>query len=212
MNLNHLAIFHAVAQEKSVTAASRRLLISQPAISKQLRQFEKTLGVTLFDRQPRGVRPTEAGEVLASYAARLFSLAGEARHAIDELRGLRRGRLRVGASTTIGIYLLPEIFVRFRAAHPAIHLELQIASSEVLAERLINGSLDIAFTEGAITNESLESNVLMFDDLVAIAPPNHPLRAKGQSHFPPSARTPSSFAKRDRTLTRSSSVPWPPKA
>ncbi len=208
MNLNHLAIFHAVAQEKSVTAASRRLLISQPAISKQLRQFEKSLGVTLFDRQPRGVRATEAGDVLASYAARLFSVADEAEHAISELRGLRRGRLRMGASTTIGVYLLPEIFVRFRAAHRGVQLELQIASSAVLAERLTNGSLDIAFTEGVLASEFLESKVFMFDHLVAIAPRNHPLRASDRSVPPSFPANLSSFAKPAPSHDHWSSVPW----
>jgi DNA-binding transcriptional LysR family regulator len=178
MNLNHLAIFHAIAEEKSMTGAARRLLVSQPAISKQLRQLEKSLGVRLFNRQARGVRPTDAGSLLASYATRLFALATDAERAVGELRGLQRGRLRVGASTTVGVYLLPEVFVRFRAAHPGVQLQLEIASSDSLATRLLNGSLDIALTEGVIHHELLESAVIMEDQLVAIAPHDHPLTRK----------------------------------
>src|SRR5437868_6918270 len=111
MNLGHLAIFRAVAEEKSVSRGAERLMVSQPAVSKQLAQLERSLGVRLLDRHPRGVRITAAGEVLLTYARRIFAAEAEAEAAIEELRGLRRGRLRVGASTTIGVYLLPEVFV-----------------------------------------------------------------------------------------------------
>jgi len=178
MNLNHLAIFHAVTQARSVSGAAERLLISQPAISKQLGQLEKSLGIRLFDRLPRGVRPTEAGELLSNYASRLFALADEGERAIAELRGLQRGRLRVGAGTTVGVYLLPDLFVRFRAAHPGIHLELEIAPSDVLARRLLEGSIDIAVTEGAIDHESLQATPILNDRLIAIAPCHHPLSRK----------------------------------
>ena len=105
MNLNHLAIFHAVAREGSITLGAERLHISQPAVSKQLQELEKSLGTLLFDRLPRGVRLTETGELLESYARRLFGLEAEAESALAEMRGLERGRLAVGASMTIGGYI-----------------------------------------------------------------------------------------------------------
>jgi DNA-binding transcriptional LysR family regulator len=178
MNLNHLAIFHAVAEAENLTRAAERLMISQPAVSKQLKEFERAMGTPLFDRLPRGVRLTEAGTVLAGYARRLFALAEEAELAIGELRGLRRGRLRVGASTTIGVYLLPEVFVRFRRAHPGVQLQLEIAASDVLARRLAEGTIDIAYTEGVIAEENLNSSVFAEDQLVAIAPAKHALARK----------------------------------
>jgi DNA-binding transcriptional LysR family regulator len=178
MNLNHLAVFHAVAEEGNVTRAAERLLISQPAVSKQVKELERALGAALFDRLPRGVRLTEAGAVLAGYARRLFALAEEAEVAMGELRGLRRGRLRVGASTTIGVYLLPEVFVRFRRAYPEVQLQLEIAGSEALARRLAEGAIDIAYTEGVIAGENLLASVIMEDRLVAIAPAGHALARK----------------------------------
>src|SRR5215210_7842630 len=113
MNLHHLALFLAVAEERSVSRASKRLLVSQPAVSKQLKQLERAVGAPLFDRTPRGVRPTQAGELLTGYAKRIFGLADEAEQALAELRGLRRGSLSLAAGTTIGVYLLPDLFVRF---------------------------------------------------------------------------------------------------
>ena len=92
----------------NVTRGADYLMISQPAVSKQLRELERSLGTALFDRLPKGMRLTAAGELLAGYASRVFSLAIEAEQTLEELRGVRRGRLTVGASTTIGVYLLPE--------------------------------------------------------------------------------------------------------
>jgi len=178
MNLNHLGVFHAVAQAGSITRAANRLMISQPAISKQLGELERNLGVRLFDRMPRGVRATDAGVILAEYAGRLFALADDAEHAMGEVRGLKRGRLRVGASTTIGVYLLPELFVRFRQAHPGVQLSLDIAGSDTLAARLVDGTIDVALTEGTIHSEAMESMPFMEDRLVAIAPPGHALTRK----------------------------------
>lgn len=178
MNLNHLAIFHAVAEAKNLSRAADRLLISQPAVSKQLKELERAMGTPLFDRHPRGVRLTEAGSVLAGYARRIFAAVEEAESAVGELRGLRRGRLRVGASTTIGVYLLPEVFVRYRRAHPAVQLQLEIAASDVLGRRLAEGAIDVAYTEGDIAGEHLQASVFMQDSLVAIAAARHPLSRK----------------------------------
>src|SRR5215813_5814325 len=105
MNLNHLAIFHAVAQTGSTTRGAERLDISQPAVSKQVQELESALGVHLFDRIGRQVRLSQVGVVLADYAQRLFALAQEADEALADVRAVGRGRLAIGASTTIGTYL-----------------------------------------------------------------------------------------------------------
>jgi len=124
MHLNHLFVFHAVAQEGNISRAAARLMVSQPAVSKQLKELERSLRMPLFDRVPRGVRFTHAGKLLSDYARKIFNLADEAERALEELRGLHRGRLSVGASTTIGVYLLPEIFVRFRQKYPGVDMHL----------------------------------------------------------------------------------------
>ncbi|MGH9471718.1 MAG: LysR family transcriptional regulator, partial [Terriglobales bacterium] len=104
LNLHHVRLFAAAAEHGNVSAAAARLRLSQPALSKQVQELEAALGVRLLERLPRGVRPTAAGELLAGYARQIGALAEEAEGALADLRGLRRGRLRLGASMTIGVY------------------------------------------------------------------------------------------------------------
>jgi DNA-binding transcriptional LysR family regulator len=175
MNINHLAIFHAVAEEGNLTRAAERLHISQPAVSKQLRELEKSLGMALFHRLSKGVRLTEGGELLAGYARNMFALEAEAEHALSELRGLERGRLTVGASTTIGTYLLPPVFTSFQQLYPHIELNLEIANTEEIQQRLLDNSIDLALSEGYVHAPDLQAEVIAWDEIVAIAAPDHPL-------------------------------------
>jgi DNA-binding transcriptional LysR family regulator len=178
VNLNHLAIFDAVAQEKTITRAGERLLISQPAVSKQLRLLEKALGAKLVDRESKGVRLTAAGELLAGYSRRLFALADEAEQALAELHGLRRGRLTVGASTTIGIYYLPELLAEYRRLYPQIDLGVEVANTHDIQQALVEHRIDIALTEGFVHWPGLDAKVFLVDDLVPIAPAGHPITKK----------------------------------
>lgn len=178
MNLNHLAIFKAVAETGGVVKGAERLMISQPAVSKQLGQFERALGVTLFDRFPSGIRLTDAGEQLLSYARRLFAIESEATHAMDELRGIKRGRLRIGASMTTGVYLLPQRIAAYRALYPHVELHMEIENTENIQHLLLEHSLDVAFTEGFVESPELSATVFATDELVPIAQPSHPLLAR----------------------------------
>src|SRR6516164_7452099 len=185
MNLNHLAVFHAVAQAGSMTLGAERLDISQPAVSKQVRELERALGVHLFDRVGRRVRLSRAGEVLAEYARRLFALAHEAETAMADVRGAQRGRLAVGASTTIGTYLLPGVVAEFWRRHPRVELLVQIENTEQVHRRLAGQELDLGLTEGLIEEDELDAEVFHQDELVLIAAPGH--RLAGQPRVPLSA-------------------------
>lgn len=176
MNINQLAIFHAVAGEGNLTRAAQKLCISQPAVSKQLRQLEKSLGTALFHRLSSGVQLTEGGALLYEYSSRLFALEIEAERALAELRGLQRGRLTVGASTTIGIYLLPEILGEFQKLHPNIELCLEIANTQTIQRELKNNALDVALTEGVLVGKEWQADVFRTDEIVTIARPDHPLQ------------------------------------
>jgi DNA-binding transcriptional LysR family regulator len=178
MNLNHLAIFHAVAQTGSMTLGAERLDISQPAVSKQVQDLESALGVDLFDRVGRRVQLTQAGEVLTDYARRLFALAREAEEAMADVRAVGRGRLVIGASTTIGTYLLPAVLAEFWRRHPNIELLLEIENTELVQRRLAGHELDIGLTEGFLDNEELDAEVFHRDELVVVAAPDHPLARK----------------------------------
>ena len=178
MNYNHLMIFLAVAEEGSVSRGADRLCISQPAVSKQLGLLETSLRTKLFDRLPKGVRLTDAGELLLGYARRLSALEREAEQAMGELQGLARGTLTVGASLTVGAYLMPELLADYSRRHPHIALTLEIANTEVIQGMLRDGKLDFALTEGFADDPDLDAAVFAHDELVAIAPPGHPLLAE----------------------------------
>ena len=175
MNLNHLAIFHAVALAGGVSAGATRLHISQSAVSNQLGDFEQHLGTTLFERLPRGVRLTEAGKLLLGYANRIFSLEKEAAQALGDLHALRRGRVALGASRTIGGYLLPAVLAQFNRLHPEIELTLEVANTNAIQNMLVEGVIDVGFTEGLARAETLNFSVFTEDQLVLIAAPGDPL-------------------------------------
>jgi DNA-binding transcriptional LysR family regulator len=175
MNLNHLAVFHAVAQAGGMTLGAERLDISQPAVSKQVRELERALGVSLFDRIGRRVRLSQAGETLADYARRLFALAREAEEAMADVRAVRCGRLVIGASTTIGTYLLPGVVAEFWRRHPGVELRVEIENTEQVHRRLAGHELDLGLTEGFVEDEDLDAEVFHQDELVMIAAPGHRL-------------------------------------
>ena len=179
INRNHLALFRAVAEAGGFSRAAEVVHVSQPAISMQVSELEEALGIVLFDRLPRGVRLTDAGETLLGYAQRIAALEGEAERAMRELRGLERGRLSLGASTTIGSYLLPTILGEFRARHPAVELGLTIANTDEIKTRLLDRTLDLGLTEGAPpAGGDLDARIFSKDELVVIAPPTHPFAVK----------------------------------
>ena len=175
MNLNHLTIFHAVAQAGSMTLGAKRLDISQPAVSKQVQQLERVLGVHLFDRIGRRVFLSQAGAILADYARRLFALVHEAEQALAEVRDVELGRLVIAASTTIGTYLLPGVLSAFSRRHPKIELLVEIQNTEEVHRRLAGHELDVGLTEGFVERDELEAEVFHRDELVVIAAPDHPL-------------------------------------
>ena len=173
MNLGHLALFRAVAEEGSISRGAERLFISQPAVSKQVAELERAVGLPLLVRTPKGVRLTEAGELLAEHARRLFAVEAEAERALREMRGLERGRLAIGASRTIGVYLLPEILAGFYHRHPGIELSVEIDNTENIQQQLRDFALDLALTEGFVGGPDLDVTIFGHDELAAVAPPSH---------------------------------------
>lgn len=180
MDLDKLRAFAAVASEGNITRAARRLRTSQPAVSKQVSELEESLGAVLFDRLPRGVRLTEAGEVLMRHAQQILAAERAAELEIAELGGLTRGRLSIGASTTIGSYLLPGVFGKFHAAHPHVRLELEIANTAAIQGMVLDGRIDLGLTEGVVPTDQLSAEVVHYDEMVAIAAPHHPLLSRGE--------------------------------
>src|SRR5450755_4421908 len=123
INLHHLRLFASVVEQGGFTKAAVRLNLSQPAISKSLNELEKQLDVVLLERGGRSIRLTDAGRTLFARASELFGVERTAELELRELRGLKRGVLRIGASTTIATYMLPPILGRFHARYPRVRIQ-----------------------------------------------------------------------------------------
>lgn len=178
MNMHHLAIFFAVAGTGSLTASARKLHISQPALSRELKTFEERLGVTLFERHSRGMRLTQAGEVLRQYAERLFELEHAAETAMRDIAVGQRGRLSIGASNTIGTYVLPRVLAAFRRERPEVHVTLFVGNTEQVSQGVDDLRFMLGFIEGPLHFEGLRVAVFQDDEIVPVAAPDHPLLDK----------------------------------
>lgn len=178
MNLHHLSIFHAVAEAGSLSVAAKRLHISQPAISRQLKWFEASLGLVLFERVPRGMRLTQAGEVLHDYAKRLFEIESAATAAMREIAGLDRGTLSIGASNTIGTYLLPAWLAKFRQKYPMIAVSVFIGNTAQVSEGVADLRFSCGFIEGPLHFAGLRVERLLYDEIFPVVAATHPLATR----------------------------------
>lgn len=183
MNLHHLAVFHAVAETGGINRASERLLVSQPAVTRQVRALEDALGVALLERLPRGVRLSAAGATLADYARRLFALEAQAEAVLADLRSLRTGVLRLGGSMSLGNYFLPDVIAEFSHTHPGVEILLEVGNTDIVLNAVKQNRVDIGFVEGVFEERQFASEIFMHDELIVIAPPEHPLARRRRVSF-----------------------------
>jgi LysR family transcriptional regulator, low CO2-responsive transcriptional regulator len=178
LTLHQLRTFRAVAEQLSFSAAAHELSISQPSVSYQVKELEAALGLPLLDRLGKRVRLTEAGQVLYEYARRTLALLDEAALAMEQMRGVERGTLRVGASTTVGIYVIPLALGAYKKRHPNLAVSLEIGSRDALQDRLKQGALDLAVLSPPVADPDLASTPFMEDELVMVVPVGHPLAGR----------------------------------
>src|SRR5262249_51385992 len=175
LTLHQLRTFRAVAEQLSFSGAAHELSISQPSVSYQVKELEAVLGLPLIDRLGKRVRLTEAGEVLYEYARRTLTLLDEVALVMEQMRGIERGTLRVGASATVGIYVIPLALGAYKKVHPNLALSLEIGSREMLQERSNGGLLARAFRSPPTAAPDRRPPPSMDDELVLFAPAGHPL-------------------------------------
>ncbi|MBI4635589.1 MAG: LysR family transcriptional regulator [Candidatus Rokubacteria bacterium] len=175
MNLHHLRIFHTVAQRRSITAAAADLLLSQPAVSLQLKALEKELGLPLFERGGPKLRLTQAGEVLHRAAVSILSAQDEAERAILELRDGTKGRLILGAGTTGGMYVLPKVVQAYKSLWPETEIVFHIGTTDQILEKLLQNVLDMGLVGAPIEDRRFVVEPICTDELVLIAAPSHPI-------------------------------------
>lgn len=178
LTLRQLRTFKTVAELSSFSAAAQRLKLSQPSVSYQVKELEEALGVPLLDRLGKRVQLTEAGILLHGYVRQMLGVLDEATIAIEELRGIQRGSLRVGASTTVGIYLLPAALGAFKKLHPGLVISLEIGSRARVQEQVLRNELDLAVVGPALKDPDLAIVPFMSDELVVVAPAGHPLAGR----------------------------------
>ena len=142
--LQQLRILKAIAMEQNFTKAASILYISQPSLSKQIKLLEKNLDTILVNRERNNISLTENGKIFLQYADRILILCEESYRSIIDLKNGNRGNLSVGASQTIGTYLMPRILVLFTQNYPQIDLKVKVDSTRRIATSIISREIDIA--------------------------------------------------------------------
>ncbi|NOH69997.1 LysR family transcriptional regulator [Vibrio pectenicida] len=173
MDTRHLKHFVAVAELKHFTQAARELHIAQPALSMSIKKFEQQLGVELFRRDDRHVSLTNEGRVLYQHAKRVLQQIDDAKLAINELKGLEKGEVRLGAPSMMGSYFFPQVLMAFKAHYPNLKITLVDAGARSIRQMLLEGELDIGVIDGQNVPEDLETDYLSEEEMVAVVGSEH---------------------------------------
>jgi DNA-binding transcriptional LysR family regulator len=190
-----LQVFHAVAKHLSFTKAAEALFMTQPAVTFQIKQLEEQFDARLFDRSQGRITLTPAGALALEYAERILALSGELDKRMKELSGHAAGPLLIGASMTIGEYVLPQLIGKFKARFPAVVPNLFVGNSEAVQERVAERTLDLGFIEGDSHLSSLQSEVCCEDELQVVCAPSHPLAKEAWA--PPASLTQHPYISRE---------------
>ncbi|AIY00048.1 putative transcriptional regulator, LysR family [Arthrobacter sp. PAMC 25486] len=179
MNLEQLRSFVEVARIGHFTRAAAQLHLAQPSLSRQISTLEVDLGAELFHRARGNITLTDAGESLLPLARRMLADADNVRYEMQELAGLRKGRVRLGATPTLCISLVADVLTSFHAAYPGIDLHLTEQGSRGLLDELAGGALDLALVttseDSSASSASFQRAPLLTEELVVIAAKDSPL-------------------------------------
>src|SRR5216683_2511251 len=175
MELRQLRTFVAVAELRHFARAAGLCNLSQPAVSHQIALLEEEVGAKLQNRAARRVSLTVAGEVFLEEARRILGAVDRARERMLEVARGAVGRIRLGATATPGLYLLPALLATYRGEHPTYDLRFEIGPTHAIAERVARNDLDMAIVAGPLPSGELQARSLSRDELVIIAPPHSAL-------------------------------------
>jgi DNA-binding transcriptional LysR family regulator len=175
-----LRTFLAVRRHGSFTEAAREAFLTQPAVSRRIRQLEAELGIRLFEQIGKSLHLTDAGRVLAAEAEKLLGSIERSAEAVRAVRSVEHGSLRIGASSTPGFYLLPRIVGRFHRRFPGVDLGYVVDNSLRIEERIVRNELDLGFVGAHLTHEDLRLEPVARDEVVCFAHPSHPLARRAR--------------------------------
>ncbi|ANX01784.1 MULTISPECIES: LysR family transcriptional regulator [Bacillota] len=172
MTLRHLKIFVTVCETGSTTAAGEKLHIAQPSISLAISELEDYYGIKLFDRIAKRLYITEAGKKFLQYATHIVGLFEEMEREIKNFDAT--GIIRIGASITIGNYLLPGYITRFKKIHPQMDVKVIIDNSEKIQQYILSNQIDIGLIEGIVYSPYIAEHKFRDDELVMVCGNAHP--------------------------------------
>ena len=170
-----LKVFYTVANRLSFTKAANELNISQPAVTKHIKEIENQLNTKLFDRKGTTIQITESGKILFIYAEKSRQLYRDLEFAIAQLNKQEKGKLKIGASTTIAQYILPEILAKFNSYYKDINIEVVTHNSEDIANLLKSGKIDFGIVEGESKSSYFDYQKFKKDEIVLACKTDHPL-------------------------------------
>ncbi len=173
-------MFCLVVEEGTISQAARLSFVTQPAVTRQIRQLEEIYKAQLFERNAGKLTLSKAGEILYPYAKEIVEYSKLSFEAIQELTGNEETVLHIGASSTIGEYLLPGLLGEFSRSYPNLKFSLSIGNTPTVLAKLENNEIDIAFVEGAVENTELIREKFADDELILITSPGHPWSNKNQ--------------------------------
>ncbi|WIX85882.1 LysR family transcriptional regulator [Amycolatopsis sp. DG1A-15b] len=185
MELHQLAYFVAVAEEGNFTRAAERLHVAQPGVSAQVKRLERELGQELLDRSGRTVRLTDVGAAALPHARAALAAVQGVREAVEELAGLVRGQVAIGAVTSAGPVRLPDLLAGFHERYPAVEITLSEANSDTMLAALREGRLDLAVV-GLVTGPppGIATQVLLDEPFLAVTAPSGPLAGRDEVEIP----------------------------
>lgn len=178
MNPSNLRTFLAVEKHLNYTHAARELLLSQPAVSRQIRQLERDLGVQLFEQLGKRLYLTDAGKTLLREASQLLGNLDRVREALTAHQKADRGALRLGASTTPGFYLLPSVLGKFHRSHPEVEISYSVENSHDVEDAVLANEIDLGFVGTRLSSPELIQEPIARDEIVLFASSSHPLAAR----------------------------------
>lgn len=179
MNIHQVRIFNIAAKTLSITKTARSMNLSQPSVSIQIKDLEDSLGVRLFDRINRKIVLTDAGKIFFDYSQKLLGLIDEINAVMMGFSAGDAGRIILGASSTVGVYVLPRFLGEFKERYPKAEISLHIMNRKEAAQLCLSGELDFAFMQDPPRHPDLTSEPFMKDELVIVCSPRHRWASRG---------------------------------
>ncbi len=184
IDFRHLETFCRVASLKSFSKAAEDLFLTQPTVSGHILSLEQSLSLRLFDRTNREVRLTKAGEVFLKYATKILSSRKDLLNALNEFSQGIRGELSLGASTIPGEYILPGLVGDFKKEQPHFILSLKIADTKEILQDVLQGDVEFGMIGARLDHPSLHFEKYEEDEIIVVAPSDHPLARKKRTTVP----------------------------